>query len=294
MLDTHALPSLTALKAFLVVAEQGSVSVAAQRLNVTHGAVSRQVKQLEEQLGVTLISKDGRGIKLTDLGQQLYAEIAPAMSSIAESCQQVRRAQNNKPIVLACPGSILARWLIPRLNQLQQDLPELSLQLITSSDDENPLQQGADASLYFSSQAQPAITPTFVLDQERIGPVVSPEFARQHRLLESSVSRIQDFAVLYTESRPQAWPDWLAQQLPHSQLQMAQGFPHLYYLLEATAAGMGIGIAPEQLVHESLLQGRLIAPWGFVSTQAQLQLSVLNPALSADIEKLAHWFTTHL
>jgi len=288
------LPSLNALKAFLAVAEQGSITTASHTLNVTHGAVSRQIKQLEEQLGLALISKQGRGIKLTDAGQQLYSECSPALAAIAQSCQQLKQLNQDKPIVLACSGSILARWLIPRLHQLQQDLPELALQLITSSDDENPQQQGADASLLFTESGIAESTNQFVLDHERIGPVVSPKFAEQHQLIGSPIARILDFAVLHTESRPQAWPDWAAQQLNGQSVQLGQGFAHLYYLLEAITAGMGIGIAPQQLVHADIQQGRLVAPWGFVSTSALLCLKLHNPQQNKAIKMLAQWLAKHL
>lgn len=288
------LPSLNALKAFLAVAEQGSITAAAQSLNVTHGAISRQIKQLEDQLGMPLTSKHGRGIKLTDAGQQLYTDTSPALAAIAQSCQQLKQLNRDKPIVLACSGSILARWLIPRLHQLQQELPELALQLITSTGDDNPQQQGADASLLFTQSCVAQSASQFVLDHERIGPVVSPEFAKQHQLIDSSIERILDFAVLHTQSRPQAWPDWAAQQLGGQQLQLGQGFAHLYYLLEAITAGMGIGIAPQQLVDADIQQGRLIAPWGFVRTSATFCLNLHNPQQAQAIEQLAQWFSAHL
>lgn len=288
------LPSLNALKAFLAVAEQGSITTAAQSLNVTHGAISRQIKQLEDQLGMPLTSKHGRGIKLTDAGQQLHTECSPALAAIAQSCQQLKQLNQEKPIVLACSGSILARWLIPRLHQLQQELPELALQLITSSGDENPQQQGADASLLFTESGIAESTNQFVLDNERIGPVVSPKFAEQHQLIGSPIERILDFAVLHTQSRPQAWPDWAAQQLSGQQLPLGQGFAHLYYLLEAITAGMGIGIAPQQLVDADIQQGRLIAPWGFVETNAQLCLTAHQPATLQRIERLADWLRNQL
>lgn len=288
------LPSLNALKAFSIAAEQGSISQAAKRLHVTHGAVSQQIKQLEEQLGVTVFSKQGRGIKLTDAGKQLHNEVSPALAAIAQSCQQIQQQSTDKPIVLACSGSILARWLIPRLHQLQQDLPELALQLITSSGDDNPQQQGADASLLFTQNKCTKTGNQFVLDNERIGPVVSPKLAEQHQLIGSPIERILDFAVLHTHSRPQAWPSWAAQQLNGKKIQLGQGFAHLYYLLEAITAGMGIGIAPQQLVHTDIQQGKLIAPWGFTDTEATLSLATHNPQQAKAIGQLAQWLSSHL
>lgn len=274
----HSLPSLNALKAFVAVAEQGSISMAAQLLHVTHGAVSRQIRLLEEELDTALLEKQGRGIKLTDAGQQLYQNCQPAFRAIAESCQQLRQQQQEKPLVLACSGSLLARWLIPRLPPLQQALPDLPLQLVTSADDERPQQQ-ADLSLSFMENpvASELLIP---LEPERIGPILSPQLAGQLDL--DAGSPLPDLPLLHTLSRPQAWPDWAGySDIQPDSLHMGQGFPHLSYLLEAVLAGLGIGIAPEQLIRSDLEQGRLLAPWGFVSTEAWLCVQVHNSSQTA-------------
>ena len=97
----NRLPSLNALKAFIATADQGSISVAAQKLHVTHGAVSRQIKLLEEELNIALITKHGRGIKLTDAGQQLYQSCQPAFNTLADSCQFTGALANSAPAVIA-------------------------------------------------------------------------------------------------------------------------------------------------------------------------------------------------
>ncbi len=284
------LPSLNALKAFVAVADQGSISAAAQQLSVTHGAVSRQIRLLEEELEIHLLEKQGRGIKLTDSGQQLYLACQPALQSIADSCQQLQQQQEEKPLVLACSGSLLARWLIPRLPQLQQALPDLPLQLVTSADDENP-QQSADLSLAFVTRPQ-ASQRLIPLEQERIGPILAPQLAQ--RLDLHSMEQLLQQPLLHPQSRPQAWPDWAKRNsINPGLLQLGQSFPHLSYLLEAVLAGLGIGIAPEQLIRNDLKQGRLTAPWGFVSTDDWLCLHIHNPAQHQRIEALQNQLQQH-
>lgn len=283
MKDIAQLPSLNALRAFVAVANEGSINAAAQHLHVTHGAVSRQIKLLEGELGTSLLEKQGRGIKLTHAGQQLYHGCQPAFQAIADSCRQLRQQQQDKPLVLACSGSILARWLIPRLQQLQQALPDLNLQLITSAGDDNPQQQ-ADLSLTFIDHPQ-AGERLIPLEQERIGPILAPELVRQLDL--HNVQQLVGQPLLHTYSRQQAWPEWAQRNHLSAQvLSMGQGFPHLSHLLEAVTAGLGIGIAPEQLIRADLQHNRLLAPLGFVSTSAWLCLQVHNPAQRQLIEKL--------
>ena len=123
------LPPLNALRAFEATARLNSVSQAAEQLHVTHGAVSRQLKVLEEHLGVSLFVKEGRGLKLTDAGVRLRDASAEAFERLREVCAQITQSSADAPFVLGCSGSLLARWFIPRLGRLNADLPDLRLHL---------------------------------------------------------------------------------------------------------------------------------------------------------------------
>jgi DNA-binding transcriptional LysR family regulator len=101
--------------------------------------------------------------------------------------------------------------------------------------------------------------------------------------------------LLYTSSRPQAWPSWAnSNALDTAALKLGQGFEHLYYLLEAAAAGLGVAIAPQQLVADDLAAGRLVAPWGFVETSARLALWVPIRSRHNRAERLAQWLRKEL
>ena len=136
------LPSLNALKAFEVAARLESVSQAADELHVTHGAVSRQIRQLEDELGVALFDKVGRGIQATVAGRQLRDACRDAFSGLREVCADIRQAEQQAPFLLACPGSLLARWFIPRLDRLNAELPELNLHLSASEGELDPRRAG--------------------------------------------------------------------------------------------------------------------------------------------------------
>lgn len=295
MSDSFNLPPLNALKAFEASARLQSISLAAKELHVTHGAVSRQVKQLEEHLGITLLSKDGRGIKLTDAGMRLYQSSHEAFNLIHQACLDIKRQTQQAPFVLACPGSLLARWLIPRLEQLQHDLPDLRLQVITNAGDDNMQHSEADASLVFLDQACPESMHAYTLDNERIGPVLSPLYQHADALRSASAAQLLEEPLLFTRSRQQAWPQWAqAQQLEASALTYAQGFEHLYYLLEAAVSGLGVAIAPEHLVRSDIANGRLIAPWGFVETSAKLVLLARKNQHNQRAQQLAYWLIKSL
>jgi DNA-binding transcriptional LysR family regulator len=289
------LPPLNALRAFEATARLNSVSQAAEQLHVTHGAVSRQLKVLEDHLSVALFIKDGRGIKLTDAGIRLRDASADAFDRLRSVCAELSQGSPDAPFVLGCSGSLLARWFIPRLGRLNADLPDLRLHLSAGEGDLDPRRPGLDALLVFAEPPWPVDMQVYELASERIGPVLSPHFSRYALLKEASVQELLSETLLQTTSRPQAWPSWAKRNgIDPQALRYGQGFEHLYYLLEAAVAGLGVAIAPEPLVADDLRAGRLVAPWGFSETPAQLALWVPKRAADRRAQSLAKWLKDEL
>lgn len=287
------LPSLNALRAFDTTARTLNMSAAADQLNVTHGAVSRQIRQLEEQLGMTLFDRAGRGVRLTQAGIRLADTTHHVFSQLEQTCDQLRRAAEGAPFVLGCSGSFLARWFIPRLDQLKRDCPGLELHL-TAADEDQPLRTGVDAALRFATPPWPAGQAVIELASERIGPVLRPDLLPETGA-DITPNLLPRLPLLETLSRPQAWPEWCRQQqLEPSGLNIAQSFEHLNYMLEAALVGLGVAIAPEYLVEEDLRTGRLIAPWGFIETDALLTLWLPDNSKDPRTDQLADWLKQHL
>jgi len=281
------LPSLHALRAFEAAARLGSMSLAARELHVTHGAVSRQVRSLEEALGQPLFLRQGRGIQATAAGRRLQESCQAAFGQLRESWARLRREQADAALVLGCSGSVLARWVIPRLERLRHDLPTLTLHL--AAQEEPTSLAGVDVALLLEAPPWPDSWQVYDLAPERIGPVLSPRHPELERLRALPPAALCDEPLLYTASRPQAWPDWArAMGLAPDSMQQAQALPHLYFLLEAAAAGLGVAIAPQPLVADDLASGRLLAPWGFRETGGRWILATTR-AGDARLEALAAW-----
>ena len=292
---SHDLPPLNALRAFEATARLNSVSQAAEQLHVTHGAVSRQLKVLEEHLGLSLFVKDGRGLKLTDSGIRLRDASSEAFERLRSVCAELTQSTADAPFVLGCSGSLLARWFIPRLGRLNAELPDLRLHLSASEGDLDPRKPGLDALLLFAEPPWPADMQVYELASERIGPVLSPRFARYETLRQAPAVALKSEALLHTTSRPQAWPSWARHNgIDAGELKYGQGFEHLYYLLEAAVAGLGVAIAPEPLVADDLCAGRLVAPWGFNETPGRLALWLPKRAADGRAGQLAQWLQQEL
>ena len=290
MSSTRDLPPLNALRAFEATARLGSASRAAQELHVTHGAVSRHLRTLEEALGQPLFARQGRGLALTPAGEQLRDGARDAFEQLRDSWARVARGQADAPFVLGCPGSLLARWMIPRLERLKQALPGLKLHLSAQESPFDPALAGLDAALLLAAPPWPADWRVHELAPERIGPVVSPRYPGAAALHQQPPRQLLQETLLHTASRPQAWPQWAALAgIEPARLSYGQGFDHLYYLLEAAVAGLGVAIAPAQLVADDLASGRLLAPWGFRATSAHWVLAVPRRGSSPQADALAGW-----
>ena len=289
------LPPLNALRAFEAVARLDSVSRAATELHVTHGAVSRQLRILEGALGMALFVRHGRGLSLTPAGRQLQEAAEAAFDPLRARWAELRRRQNHAPLVLGCPGSVLARWMIPRLERLAQDRPGLKLHLSASESMPDLQLSGLDAALLIAEGPWPASWQVQELAPERIGPVISPLHPAFERLRSAAPEVLLSMPPLHTASRPQAWGEWAARAgVDPAGLQMGTGFDHLYYLLEAAVAGLGVAIAPEPLVADDIASGRLAAPWGFVETDARWVLCTPRGGENRNIARLAEWLQKQL
>lgn len=292
---TPQLPPLTALRAFEATARHGSLSRAAAELHVTHGAISRHIRNLEQALGTPLFSRHGRGLILSPTGLRLREIASEAFDRLREGWSELQRQPQQSALVLGCSGSILARWIIPRLARIEADLPGLRLHLSASEYKPHTDLSGMDAVLLLDFPPWPTQWKVHELGAEWTGPVLSPQSPLASKLAGAAPEALYEEALLHPHSRPQAWTDWaISAGLQPERLQMSTGFDHLYYLLEAAVAGLGIAIAPQPLVADDLASGRLIAPWGFAQTNARWALccSARNPDLRTS--RLAAWLQQQL
>ncbi|HXH03494.1 MAG TPA: transcriptional regulator GcvA [Candidatus Competibacteraceae bacterium] len=283
------LPPLNAIRAFEAAARHLGFSRAAEELHVTHGAISRQVKQLEDWLGQPLFQRRQGRVALTEAGRELLAISRHALDLLADGSNRLRREARQGPLALACPGSFLMRWLIPRLDRLKAAYPELDLRLSAAEAPPDFAAAGIDTAISVGAPPWPAGLEAVALYHWRFGPVLSPRLSGKLTL--RSPADLAGQPLLHTASRPQAWREW-AERVGLDPVLLVQGsqFEHLYYMLEAAIAGIGIAIAPEPLVAQDLAAGRLLAPLGFVdSGQVFALLIPWERVADPRIDSLRRW-----
>lgn len=257
------LPSLNALRAFEATARLGRMTVAATELSVTHGAISRQIKALEDQLGCKLLEGPKNRLALTETGKRLLPSLTTGFDHIARGIQEVSDVDATS-LNVSCLGTLTMRWLIPRLHRFQAREPDIEVRLSAADGPVDFQRHHFDVAIRVGTDPWPADANVTTLFEEVVGPVLSP------RLLPRSgrcdLQRLSAQPKLHTKTRPSAWTDWCARtgikKLPAS----GPTFEHFYFALEAATGGLGAAIAPWPLVIDDVRAGRLIAPFGFIDS----------------------------
>lgn len=254
------------LKVFAVSARHLSFTRAAEELNVTTGAVSQQIKQLEERLGFPLFRRRPRQLTLTEEGERLAAVVDVAYQSVGLEVKRLRRGVMSGVLRLRCVPAFLSTWLMPRLPRLQARFPDLELQVI-AEDSHISLRDGDfDLALDLNDGEVPglAVTP---LMAERIFPVCAPSLLRGRPPLR----QVQDLAwypllhdvTAWRGSHDHAeWEHFLAAiDAPPINVRRGYTFNRNRLTMQAAIAGMGVAIARETLITTELGSGALIAPF---------------------------------
>lgn len=273
------LPPLKSLPAFEEAARLLSFSAAARELNLTHGAISRQMKSLETHLGVRLFRRLGRRLELTEAGTAFLPSARSALDGLEASAARLSAASRQGPLVIACLPTFMMRWLIPRLYDFNARHPSVEVRLSASSEPIDFARQGVDVAIRIGAPPWPDGIEAHAFMNEEIGPVCSPA------LLKNGKIDLPGHPRLHTETRPDAWADWWARSGTVAiDASREQRFEHFFFLLEAAAAGLGVAVAPRPLVRDDLKLGRLVAPFGFVKSGRRYCL--LHPAELAQAGKV--------
>jgi len=267
---TGAQPSLNALRAFEAMARMGKATLAAEELNVTHSAVSRQVKVLEDSLGVKLFAGPKHRLELTEAGRLLLPQLTAAFDQIAWAVRQVRL--EGEDLYVAVNASVSVKWLIPRLGGFAAYRPDIRLQLAELAP-QALSHRGADAVVRIVPSARLAEAGVTGFIQNHIGPVMTPALAERHAADALAAVR------LAAQTHPQGWAIWAA--LAGVELGPApeRPFAHTHFALDAALAGLGVAVLPWPLVADDVLAGRLAAPMGF--KRAESAFALLGPPSGA-------------
>jgi LysR family transcriptional regulator, glycine cleavage system transcriptional activator len=255
-----SLPPLTAIRAFDAAARLGSFAKAAAELHVTHWAIGKQIRILEDWMGFPLFRRRPRQVVLTDEGADLAGEVSSAFSRLSGAVKKLRNPETidhpSGMVRISVPTSFALRWLIPRLSQFQQQFPNITVRIATTSRKLRYISSASDLGIRLSPD--PALRSVKLMTDRRL-PACSPELLRARPI--ASVQDLRAHTLLHSTTTSSAWSEWLAlagatQLRPLHHMQ----FEHVHLQLEAAVNGLGIALASLPLIQDDLATGRLTCP----------------------------------
>ncbi|MCG8985311.1 LysR substrate-binding domain-containing protein [Delftia acidovorans] len=291
---TQRLPPLAALRAFEAAARLGRMTAAADELCVSPGAVSRQVRQLEQHLGLALFAGTKARPTLTAAARTLQPALTQAFQQIQEAVRSLGDAHEG-PLDVACFSTFTVKWLIPRLFDFHAHHPGIEVRLRTTDTGTDAAREGCDLLITAiptdrdssgnSGQAIADDEMALPLFDEYLGPVMSPAMA-------GLVARPQDLAslpLLHTRGRRNAWDLWAASMDMAPPAAAGPVYEHYYFTLEAALRGLGAAVAPWHLVMDDVQAGRLLAPFGFTASGYRYLALRRSTAAPARLDTLCTW-----
>lgn len=255
-----------------------SFARAADALHLTHGAISRAVRLLEDDLGVALFERRSRRVFLTDAGRRLAIAVRDGLDGMRQAVAQLRAdAGQHRRWTLSCEPTLLMRWLIPRWSDFQARVQDAQVHLVAGG---GPFSfaGGIDLAIRRNDFPWPGNCHAEPLFAEQVGPVCRPDKVDAWFVHTTAGLALKPGAVrLETQSRPDAWQAWAAAANHPLQGGPTHGFDHFYFSLQAAVAGLGVAIGPWHLVRDDLDSGTLVAPLGFVEDGSRYCLLAPQP-----------------
>ncbi|WP_110667826.1 LysR substrate-binding domain-containing protein [Salinicola halophilus] len=273
------------LKVFAVSARHLSFTRAAEELHVTTGAVSQQIKQLEDRLGFRLFRRLPRQLALTEEGERLAGVVSQAYDAVGLEVDRLRGGVMSGVMRLRCLPSFLAKWLMPRLPRLQARFPEIELHASAEDSNLSLLDGGFDLAIDLNDGHYPGLQTTPLID-EQIFAVCSPQLLRRrppltHPNVLGYYPLLHDVTAWRGSHDYAEWEHYLA-AIGGEGVNVRRGytFNRNQLTVEAAIAGMGVAIARRTLIGDELDSGRLIAPFeGTVTTGKRYGLVYQQGAL---------------
>jgi LysR family transcriptional regulator, glycine cleavage system transcriptional activator len=259
-LSSSRLPPLTALKAFECTGRLLSFTMAAHEMGVTPGAVSRQIKVLEDYLGLQLFVRSGRDVSLTKPGSEYLVHLTEAFARIRLATSELVGVPDDAPLRVSSSATFTMRWLLPRLMSFHSRHADSNLQLTMNLAPVDFQRDDLDATLKLGNESTPHSVVRMLFRADLV-PVCSPRLASASAPLDT-VDDLSRHTLLHSSARPANWPIWLnATGRPGLQGAHQLKFESSSLAYQAAIEGVGVAMAQLPLVLEDLRANKLIMPF---------------------------------
>ncbi len=278
------LPSLNALKAFEVAARHESFTRAAGELNVTQGAVSHQVKALEEELGLRLFLRERQRLVITDAGRIYLETVRDAFDRIAAGTEKLLQRQNSGVLTVSTSPNFAAKWMVHRLSRFAEANPGIDLRIGATAQHVDFARDDVDVAIRHGDGSWPGLHVTRLCAEE-LFPVCSPALLKGRNALRNPAD-LARHTLLHIDE-PQDWAKWLdAAGIRNVEASRGPVFSQRSMAIDAAIDGQGVALARTALCAGDLLAGRLARPFDF-ALQVPYAYWILCPKASAELPKIA-------
>lgn len=253
------LPPLTTLPAFDSAARHLSFTKAAAELHVTHGAVSRAIRNLEEQLGTRLFERGTRSVQLTSEGAAYAAEIGAALDRIGAATIVASAPKSAGVLNVSTSDGFAGRWLVPRLHRFHRANRDIDVRLSTSGTFSDFIRDGIDIAIRYGAGGYEGVISEFLAEEE-VSPVCSPELLQGEHALRTP-NDLKHHRLIHDNFRID-WATWLrAAGLDDINPNNGVRYESAAYAVEAAVHGEGVLLGRSALVSADLAAGRLVRPF---------------------------------
>ncbi len=290
------IPSLDLVRGFEAAARNLSFTKAAAELFVTQSAVSRQVKALEENLGVPLFRRRYRAILLTEAGQMLYRAATGAMQLLADAAAAIQAPAGGKTVTITSANGFASLWLVPRLAEFRDEHPEIDLRISADFRIVDLEREGIEMAIRYCTPAMAPPGAVKLFRAEEVFPVCSPALLKKPGKPLAKPEDLRHHVLLHIDEdymRPStAWPMWLeVVRLQNLKPAGALHFNQDEHVIQAALDGQGVALGLGPLVRQHVRAGRLIAPFEqkFTSTRGYFLIISKHEAERPEVKSLAAW-----
>lgn len=248
------IPSTSMLLAFEASARNGSFTAAAQELNLTQGAISRQVQALEKQLGALLFKRIKKTIGLNEAGEIYAKEISTALKLIRNASLNAMSDTQGKSLNLAILPTFGMRWLLPRFADFLKKNPQITVNFTSKLSQFDFNTENLHAAIHFGLDNWPNCKSIFLMDEDAV-PVAAPSLVGNQII--NSPGDLTSLPLLHLETRPTSWANWFKQNNLTPQADKGMTLEQFAMVSQAAVAGLGVAMLPQFLIQPELERGEL-------------------------------------
>jgi DNA-binding transcriptional LysR family regulator len=258
---------IRAITVFHAVARAGSISRAAEELSVTPSAVSQQIQTLELQLGVSLMSKMGRRVVLTEAGERYFATITDEIDRIGEATHNIRGYRSVTTLTIRATPTVSNKWLLPRLGSFLDSHPDLEVRLDGTNEPTDFNRELVDVEIRHGNGRWPGLFVEGLVEEEFL-PVCAPGYAASESL---HPSELPQYRLIHSVKSQAQWPRWFAlADVVAPERWKRVLFDRSHMAIDAASDGFGIALESTLMMWRELQDGKLICP---VKTPPRIQLT---------------------